>query len=57
MDEEFLARFDALCERVERMDELLEEFLPMIRAYLDPDQDGPRGWFMRRQLARSNGHG
>lgn len=55
MDEEFMARFDALCERVEKMDELLEEFLPLIRAYLDPEQTGPRGYFMRRRLASTNG--
>ena len=33
----------------------LNEFLPYARAYLDPDQSGPRGWAIRRQLARSNG--
>lgn len=34
----------------------LREFLPYARAYLDPDQSGPRGWAIRRQLAK-NGKG
>lgn len=33
----------------------LDEFLPLIRAYLDPEQAGPRGYFMRKRLAASNG--
>jgi hypothetical protein len=33
----------------------LNEFLPYARAYLDPDQSGPRGWAIRRQLAKQNG--
>ena len=49
------AMLAALAERVERMDALLEEFLPLIRAYLDPEQAGPRGYFMRKRLAQTNG--
>ena len=33
----------------------LDEFLPYARAYLDPDQGGPRGWAIRRTLAKTNG--
>jgi len=33
----------------------LNELLPYARAYLDPDQSGPRGWAIRRQLAKQNG--
>lgn len=50
-----MALLRELAERVARMDALLEEFLPMIRAYLNPEQEGPRGWYMRRQLAKTNG--
>lgn len=55
MDEETRAAFDALQVKVDRLTDTLDEFLPLIRAYLDPDQAGPRGYFMRRRLAATNG--
>lgn len=57
VDEETRAALDEIRTEVRRLTATLDEFLPMIRAYLDPDQDGPRGWYMRRQLAKTNGKG
>lgn len=46
----------ALKDDVARLAGALDEFLPTIRAYLDPEQPGPRGWAMRRRLAATNGN-
>lgn len=45
----------AMRAELARLTELVDEFLPLIRAYLDPDQAGPRGYFMRKRLAQTNG--
>lgn len=57
MDEETRRAIDEIRADVAHLRATLDEFLPIIRAYMDPDQDGPRGWYMRRQLAKSNGKG
>lgn len=54
-DEEMFDRLVRLEEHALRVEQLLDEFLPLVRAYLDPDQAGPRGYFMRRRLAATNG--
>lgn len=50
-----LVRVAAVAESIARIDALLDEFLPLLRAYLDPNQSGPRGAFMRRRLAKMEG--
>ena len=55
MDEETRAALAEIRADVAHLRATLDEFLPQIRAYLNPDQEGPRGWYMRRQLAKTNG--
>lgn len=55
MEDEIHRELAAVNARLDRIDALLDEFLPLIRAYLDPEQSGPRGYFMRRRLAQTNG--
>lgn len=58
MDDEALeAVIRRLAADVAEMRKAFDAYMPMLRAYLDPDQEGPRGWYMRRQLAKSNGKG
>lgn len=45
-----LTRLDELAERLERIDALLTEFEPVIRAYLDPAASGPVAWAVRRKM-------
>jgi hypothetical protein len=51
MDED-LARIEA---KVDRLVALLEEFEPVLRAYIDPKAGGPGAWAVRRKLAKMNG--
>jgi hypothetical protein len=48
------SKIDSLIADVSHLRATLDEYLPMLRAYLAPE-DGPRGWFMRRQMAKLNG--
>lgn len=43
-------------ERLERIDALLTEFEPVIRAYLDPAASGPVAWAVRRQQRKGTPH-
>lgn len=55
MDDELRAKVEEMALQVASMKEALDRYLPLLEAYLDPNQEGPRGWMMRRQLAKSNG--
>lgn len=55
MDEELRQELAAIRAELALLTGLVNEFLPQIRAYLDPEQAGPRGYFMRRRLAATNG--
>lgn len=39
-----------ILEKLERIDSLLTEFEPFIRAYLDPAASGPVAWAVRRKM-------
>jgi hypothetical protein len=45
-----LDRLETLTEHLERVDALLTEFEPVIRAYLDPAASGPLAWAVRRKM-------
>jgi hypothetical protein len=47
-----LTRLDAIEEKLDRIDALLTEFEPVIRAYLDPAASGPVAWAVRKQLGK-----
>lgn len=49
------ARLEEIARDVAHLRATLDEYLPLLKAYLDPDQSGPRGAFMRRRLAKANG--
>ena len=44
-----------ILEKLERIDSLLTEFEPILRAYLDPAASGPVAWAVRRQMGKNNG--
>lgn len=56
-DPEVMDRLDRIDTALSRLTAALDEFLPLARAYLDPNQSGARGAFMRRRLARIDGNG
>jgi hypothetical protein len=41
--------------KLDRIDALLTEFEPILRAYLDPATSGPVAWAVRRQMGKNNG--
>jgi hypothetical protein len=43
--------------KVDRLVALLEEFEPVLRAYVDPSASGPAAWAVRRKMAKMNGNG
>lgn len=47
--DELFDRLDALAEKIGRVDALLTEFEPVIRAVLDPAASGPLAWAVRRK--------
>ena len=38
--------------KLDRIDALLTEFEPILRAYLDPAASGPVAWAVRRQMGK-----
>lgn len=48
-----LTRLEEVAEHLGRVDALLTEFEPVIRAYLDPAASGPVAWAVRKQLRRT----
>jgi hypothetical protein len=50
-----LDRLDGVATRLDRIDALLTEFEPVIRAYLDPAASGPVAWAVRKRLGVNNG--
>ena len=45
-------RLEEIATHIEKVDKLLTEFEPVIRAYLDPAASGPVAWAVRRQLGK-----
>jgi hypothetical protein len=45
-----MERLDDMCTHLARVDALLSEFEPVIRAYLDPAASGPVAWAVRRKM-------
>lgn len=39
-----------ILEKLDRIDALLTEFEPVLRAYLDPAASGPVAWAVRRKI-------
>lgn len=48
-----LAKLEEVSIHLARVDALLTEFEPVIRAYLDPAASGPVAWAVRKQLRRT----
>jgi hypothetical protein len=48
-----LERLDTMAEHLARVDALLSEYEPIIRAVLDPAASGPLAWAVRRQQRRT----
>ncbi len=48
-----MTRLDAIATHLERVDNLLTEFEPVIRAYLDPAASGPLAWAVRKKIGRT----
>jgi hypothetical protein len=55
--DQFAARLDSMMTRLEvvianqeRINALLSEYEPIIRAYLDPAASGPVAWAVRRKM-------
>ena len=44
-----------ILEKLDRIDALLTEFEPILRAYLDPAASGPVAWAVRKRLGVNNG--
>lgn len=44
------AKLERILEKLDRIDALLTEFEPFIRAYLDPAAGGPVAWAVRRKM-------
>lgn len=44
-----LERLDVMAEQLARIDALLTEFEPVIRAVMDPAASGPLAWAVRRK--------
>jgi len=42
----------AILAKLDRIDALLTEFEPILRAYLDPAASGPVAWAVRRQMGK-----
>ena len=55
MDPATDAKIDQLVADVGALKAALEEWMPLLRAYFAVDQAGPRGWAVRRAMARANG--
>ena len=47
---EVLAQLKTVSEHLTRVDALLTEFEPVIRAYLDPAATGPLAWAIRKKM-------
>jgi hypothetical protein len=45
-------KLDGLATHIDKVDRLLTEFEPVIRAYLDPAASGPVAWAVRRQIGK-----
>lgn len=52
-----LERLDEMMVEFKRINALLTEFEPVIRAYLDPAASGPVAWAVRRQQRKSSTDG
>ena len=50
-----VTKLDAILEKLDRIDALLTEFEPILRAYLDPAASGPVAWAVRKRLGVNNG--
>ena len=55
LDEE-LTVLELISRRLKRIEDLLNEFEPVIRAYLDPAASGPGAWAVKRKLRKMD-HG
>jgi hypothetical protein len=44
-----------ILQKLDRIDALLTEFEPILRAYLDPAASGPVAWAVRKRLGVNNG--
>lgn len=56
-DPVLLVKLEAIEAKLERIDNLLSEFEPILRAYLDPAASGPVAWAVRRQQKKGAPHG
>ncbi len=52
-----MGRLESIAEHLARVDALLTEFEPVLRAYLDPAASGPVAWAVRRQQKKGPHHG
>jgi hypothetical protein len=50
-----VTKLDAILLKLDRIDALLTEFEPVLRAYLDPAASGPVAWAVRKRLGVNNG--
>ena len=55
MDPATDAKIDQLVTDGKALREAMDEWLPLVRAYFHVDQAGPRGWAVRRAMAKANG--
>ena len=55
MDPELAASLDAIRADLSALRATMDRWLPLLESYFDPDENGPRGYFVRRKLARLNG--